>query len=62
MIADTIDEQELKSGKRMEGVFYGGLTFSYKLSQAFAIFILGFLLDFVRLSCTTRVYSHNIRH
>lgn len=46
MIADTIDEEELKSSKRMEGIFYGGLTFSYKSSQAIAIFILGIVLEF----------------
>ncbi len=47
MIADTIDVEELSSGFRNEGVFYGCMTLCYKLSQAIAIFLLGILLDLV---------------
>ncbi|PKM50902.1 MAG: hypothetical protein CVV02_09290 [Firmicutes bacterium HGW-Firmicutes-7] len=47
MIADTIDVEELESGKRSEGVYYGLLTLAYKLSQGFVIFLLGFILDIV---------------
>lgn len=45
MIADTVDEEELATGIRSEGLYYGGLTFSYKISQSAAIFIVGVILD-----------------
>lgn len=45
MIGDTIDLEEYQTGKRSEGLYYGGLTFSYKGSQAIAIAIVGVLLD-----------------
>ncbi len=45
MVGDTIDVEEFNTGKRSEGLYYGGLTFSYKASQAVTIFILGVLLD-----------------
>lgn len=48
MIADTIDLEELKTGVRREGVYYGCQTFIYKLSQSIAIFLLGVLLDILK--------------
>jgi Na+/melibiose symporter-like transporter len=48
MIADTIDVEELNSGERKEGIYYGCLTLCYKLSQSVAIFILGIFLDIVK--------------
>ncbi len=45
MIADSIDVEELDTGVRTEGVYYGFLTFAYKLSQAITIFFTGILLD-----------------
>lgn len=48
MVADTIDLDELSSGKREEGVYFGSLTLFYKTSQAITIFIVGILLDVIR--------------
>lgn len=45
MIADTIDVEELNSGKRSEGVYFGLLTLAYKVSQGIVIFLLGHILD-----------------
>jgi len=45
MIADTVDQEEVTTGKRSEGLYFGGLTFSYKISQSVAIFIVGIILD-----------------
>jgi len=45
MVGDTIDIEEAHTGRRSEGLYYGGITFSYKASQAIAIFIVGVLLD-----------------
>lgn len=47
MIADTVDEEELETGHRSEGLYYGGLTFSYKISQSVAIFLVGVILDVI---------------
>jgi Na+/melibiose symporter-like transporter len=48
MVADTIDLDELSSGKREEGVYFGSLTLFYKTSQAITIFIVGIMLDVIR--------------
>jgi len=45
MTADTIDLDEAEGGARIEGVHFGVLTFGYKLSQAFALLLIGVLLD-----------------
>jgi GPH family glycoside/pentoside/hexuronide:cation symporter len=52
MIADTIDVDELATGYRKEGTFYGCMTLCYKLSQSVAIFILGVFLDLIRFDST----------
>lgn len=52
MVADTIDLDELKSGKREEGVYFGSLTLLYKTSQAITIFIVGIMLDLIRFDAT----------
>ncbi len=48
MIADTIDVDELTTGIRLEGVYYGSLTLFYKFSQSIAIFLVGILLDVIK--------------
>ncbi|GAA0182902.1 MFS transporter [Clostridium sediminicola] len=57
MIADTTDEEELNTGRRIEGVYYGGMTLGYKLSQAVAIFILGMILDIVNFDSSLEIQS-----
>jgi len=47
MVGDTIDVEELQSGIRNEGVFFGSMTLFYKSSQAIVVFILGILLDLI---------------
>ena len=47
MLVDTIDLDELKSGKRKEGSVFACMTFCYKLSQSFALFVIGILLDLI---------------
>ncbi|MHB1315698.1 MAG: MFS transporter [Christensenellales bacterium] len=47
MVADTLDEEELQSGRRREGTYYGCMTFCYKLAQGIAIIVVGFMLDLV---------------
>lgn len=57
MVADTVDQQEHKTGERNEGIYYGMLTFGYKISQSIAIFLLGILLDLIRFDASLPVQS-----
>ncbi len=52
MVADTIDCDELKTGQRREGLYYGSLTLYYKASQALAIVLIGILLDLIRFDAS----------
>jgi len=58
MLADTIDVDELKTGKRKEGVFYGTITFMYKFSQAIVVLILGFVLGAIGFDADLPVQPH----
>ncbi|GAB4271693.1 MAG: MFS transporter [Candidatus Promineifilaceae bacterium] len=44
IVADVIEADELKTGKRREGIYYGYLVFFRKLASAFAIFFVGQIL------------------
>ncbi len=55
MIADTIDVEELNSGTRPEGVYYGCFTFFYKLSQSLTIFFVGILIDIIKFDADAHV-------
>ncbi|WP_291643482.1 MFS transporter [Clostridium sp.] len=48
MVADIIDLDELNTGKRAEGSYYGCLTLFYKFSQSIALLFIGFILDLVK--------------
>lgn len=45
IVADVIEADELQSGQRREGVFYGYLVFFRKLAAAVAVFLVGHILD-----------------
>lgn len=50
MLADIIDENELETGLREEGLFYSARTFFAKMSGSVGHFVAGLLLDlFVRM-------------
>lgn len=46
--ADIVDEQELKTGRRQEGVFYAVEAFSVKAVSGIGSLLGGFILDFVK--------------
>ena len=49
MVADIVDEQELETGLRQEGVFSAGITFAGKATTSLGLIIGGMLLDlFIR--------------
>jgi GPH family glycoside/pentoside/hexuronide:cation symporter len=41
LIPDVTDVDELKTGTRQEGVYYGFLVFMQKLASAFGLFLVG---------------------
>jgi Na+/melibiose symporter-like transporter len=45
MVADTVDLNESEGGARLEGLYYGTMTLSYKLAQAVALVVIGVLID-----------------
>jgi Na+/melibiose symporter-like transporter len=45
MVADTVDLNESEGGARLEGLYYGTMTLSYKLAQAVALVLIGVLID-----------------
>lgn len=47
MVADSVDENALETGTRQEGIYYGTMTLTYKLSQSLAILLIGFVVDAV---------------
>jgi len=47
MLADLVEQSEVKTGRRNEGVFYSALTFIRKTNQGIGAFIAGLMLSFV---------------
>ena len=45
IVADVVEADELKTGKRREGVYAGYLVFFRKLATAFSVFIATWVLD-----------------
>lgn len=44
MIADLVEQAELKTGRRSEGLFFSATTFIRKLVQGFGVIVAGFVL------------------
>jgi GPH family glycoside/pentoside/hexuronide:cation symporter len=59
MIADVIDLDELNTGKRAEGSYYGCLTLFYKLSQSITLLFIGFILDLVKFDASLPMQAEN---
>ena len=47
MMADIADEHELNTGRRQEGIFFGGLTFAAKATSGIGQFVAGSGLDII---------------
>ena len=45
MIADLVEQSELKTKRRSEGVFFSAITFSRKSVQGFGVLIAGFIIE-----------------
>ncbi len=47
MIADIVDEHELTTGKRQEGIFFSAVSFSNKVTTALGTFVAGIALKLI---------------
>jgi len=47
MVADLVEQSEVSTGRRNEGVFFSAMTFIRKTNQGIGIFVAGLLLQFV---------------
>ena len=59
MIADVIDLDELNTGRRAEGSYYGCLTLFYKLSQSITLLLIGFVLDIVKFDANLPIQAES---
>ncbi|NTW70934.1 MAG: MFS transporter [Eubacteriaceae bacterium] len=59
MIADIIDIDEVQTGKRTEGSYYGFLTMFYKMSQSVTLLLIGFVLDLVNFDPNLAIQSES---
>lgn len=48
MIADTVDESEISTGQRQEGIFFSAITFSGKAASGVGGLLAGVILDLIR--------------
>jgi len=55
MMADVVDEFELKSGNRQEGLFFSTLSFAHKMTTGVGTFIAGLLLAWIKFPKQTDV-------
>lgn len=57
MVADSADANTLNTGNRREGVYYGTMTLTYKLSQSVAIVLIGYILDLIGFNSKLEVQN-----
>lgn len=55
MMADVVDEFELQTGNRQEGLFFSMLSFAYKMTTGVGTFIAGLLLAWIEFPKQTDV-------
>ncbi len=52
MVADTVDQSEIKTGRRQEGLYFGMYNFAYKAGISISVLIGGILLDIIGFDST----------
>ena len=55
MMADVVDEFELKTGNRQEGLFFSTMSFAYKMTTGVGTFVAGLLLAWIEFPKQTSV-------
>ncbi len=64
MMADIVDEYELMSGLRQEGLFFSVMSFSHKMTTGLGTFLAGLILSFIAFpvqSDISAIPTENIR-
>jgi Na+/melibiose symporter-like transporter len=59
MVGDVIDVEEVETGRRSEGIYFGMMTFGYKASQSIALFLVGVSLDVIGFNSNATYQSHS---
>jgi len=62
MMADVIDVDELHSGERSEGVYFGSLTLFYKFSQSITLVGVGIFLDLIKFDSVRNTQLESTVH
>lgn len=57
MMADVVDEYELKTQQRDEGLFFATLSFAYKMTVGVGYFVAGILLKWINFPAQTAVQN-----
>jgi len=55
MMADVVDEFELKTGNRQEGLFFSTMSFAHKMTTGVGTFVAGLLLAWIEFPKQTNV-------
>jgi len=55
MMADVVDEFELKTGNRQEGLFFSAMSFAHKMTTGVGTFVAGLLLAWIEFPKQTSV-------
>lgn len=53
MFADVVEDSELVTGRRSEGLFFAARTFASKIVSGFGVFIVGIILELVNFTANT---------
>lgn len=65
MVPDIVDEHELRTGKRQEGIFFAASSFSQKATQGIGTFLAGIALTLIGWpdgGASAEVTETNVRH
>ena len=52
MVADTVDQSEIKTARRQEGLYFGMYNFAYKAGISISVLIGGILLEIIGFDST----------
>ena len=62
MVADVVDQDEIKTGRRQEGLYFGLYNFAYKAGIAISILIGGFIMDVIGFDSTLTQQSTEVAY
>jgi len=57
LVADIVDENELESGKRQEGIFFAAMSFSWKATSGLGSVLAGLALELIKWPAGSHIQS-----